>query len=200
MSHDTLINGTSYQIVSGKTFIGGTAYSIAGGNTLIGGTVRNIPFSNELVVYDGGDTVKVGTLEYFMIGAGMAGGQVGYYKNKCDYIPVTEDGYIYTEKIQQYAAQGYGFYHIMGIDFTQYSQLHFTFVSFYGGVAGYSTEGLYGPSDGTSNFYNPIYEDSISSTTETDITFDISAVTGEKCLMFRGSTVAPVTVMKIWLE
>lgn len=44
MAHKTLINGTSYDIKSGRTLIGGTGYDIKKGRTLIGGTGYDIKF------------------------------------------------------------------------------------------------------------------------------------------------------------
>lgn len=44
MAHKTLIDGTSYDIKSGRTLIGGTGYDIKKGRTLIGGTGYDISF------------------------------------------------------------------------------------------------------------------------------------------------------------
>lgn len=44
MAHKTLINGTSYDIKSGRTLIGGTSYDIKKGRTLIDGTGYDIKF------------------------------------------------------------------------------------------------------------------------------------------------------------
>ena len=44
MAHKTLINGTSYDIKSGRTLLGGTGYDIKKGRTLIGGTGYDIKF------------------------------------------------------------------------------------------------------------------------------------------------------------
>ena len=48
MAHKTLINGTSYDIKSGRTLIGGTGYDIKKGRTLIGGTGYNISFGQPI--------------------------------------------------------------------------------------------------------------------------------------------------------
>ena len=47
MSHKTLIDGTSYNIIGGTSMIDGTTYNIVGGKTLIDGTGYNIPFNLE---------------------------------------------------------------------------------------------------------------------------------------------------------
>lgn len=48
MAHKTLINGTSYDIKSGKALISGTGYDIKKGRTLIGGTGYNISFGQPI--------------------------------------------------------------------------------------------------------------------------------------------------------
>ena len=48
MAHKTLINGTSYDIKSGRTLIGGTGYDIKKGRTLIGGTGYDIKFTTPI--------------------------------------------------------------------------------------------------------------------------------------------------------
>lgn len=44
MAHNTLVNGTSYEITGGKTLIDATGYDIANGKTLINGTGYDISF------------------------------------------------------------------------------------------------------------------------------------------------------------
>ena len=46
MAHKTLINGTSYNIISGKTLVSGTSYNITSGKTLVSGTSYNISFDS----------------------------------------------------------------------------------------------------------------------------------------------------------
>lgn len=48
MAHKTLINGTSYDIKSGRTLIGGTGYDVKKGRTLIGGTGYDISFGTPI--------------------------------------------------------------------------------------------------------------------------------------------------------
>ena len=48
MAHKTLINGTSYDIKSGRTLIGGTGYDIKKGRTLIDGTGYDITFATPI--------------------------------------------------------------------------------------------------------------------------------------------------------
>ena len=47
MSHRTLVNGTLYDVTSGKCLIGGTGYSIKKGKTLVGGTGYDIAFGSK---------------------------------------------------------------------------------------------------------------------------------------------------------
>lgn len=61
MSHKTLVNGTSYNIISGKTLISGTSYNISKGKSLISGTSYNINFgppSVAILYTDGTFTVQ----------------------------------------------------------------------------------------------------------------------------------------------
>lgn len=48
--HNTLIDGTAYEIDGGRVLIGGTAYSIDKGKTMVDGTVREIAFSSPITV------------------------------------------------------------------------------------------------------------------------------------------------------
>lgn len=62
MAHKTLINGTSYDIKSGRTLIGGTGYDIKKGRTLIGGTGYDISFDTPV------GELPVGTSVYMNVG------------------------------------------------------------------------------------------------------------------------------------
>lgn len=62
MAHKTLINGTSYDIKSGRTLIGGTGYDIKKGRTLIGGTGYDISFGTPV------GELAVGTSVYMNVG------------------------------------------------------------------------------------------------------------------------------------
>lgn len=62
MAHKTLINGTSYDIKSGRTLIGGTGYDIKKGRTLIGGTGYDIKFGTPVGEF------AVGTSVYMNVG------------------------------------------------------------------------------------------------------------------------------------
>ena len=44
MAHKTLIGGTAYNIVGGRSLINGTGYNIKKGRTLVNGTGYNINF------------------------------------------------------------------------------------------------------------------------------------------------------------
>ena len=59
MAHKTLINGTSYDIKSGRTLIGGTGYDIKKGRTLIGGTGYDIKFATPLAELPEGSIIKI---------------------------------------------------------------------------------------------------------------------------------------------
>lgn len=59
MASRTLIGGTAYTIVGGKTHLNGTNYTIQQGRTLINGTGYNIKFTPEIfaIMYNTGDLV-----------------------------------------------------------------------------------------------------------------------------------------------
>lgn len=59
MTHKTLINGTSYDIKSGRTLIGGTGYDIKKGRALIGGTGYDIKFATPIAALDEGSIIKI---------------------------------------------------------------------------------------------------------------------------------------------
>ena len=59
MAHKTLINGTSYDIKSGRTLIGGTGYDIKKGRTLIGGTGYDIKFGTPVAELAEGTIIKI---------------------------------------------------------------------------------------------------------------------------------------------
>lgn len=61
MAHKTLIDGTSYDIKSGRTFIDGTGYDIKKGRTLIGGTGYDVRFSTPI------GELPVGTIVYMNV-------------------------------------------------------------------------------------------------------------------------------------
>lgn len=48
--HNTLIDGTAYEVDGGRVLIGGTAYSIDKGKTMVGGTVYEIAFAFPVTV------------------------------------------------------------------------------------------------------------------------------------------------------
>ena len=58
-THKTLINGTAYEVKSGKCLINGTGYSIKKGRTLIGGTGADIVFSSVSSVLDENDWATI---------------------------------------------------------------------------------------------------------------------------------------------
>lgn len=44
MAHKTMVNGTAYEIKSGRTLVDGAAYDVKKGKTLVGGTAYEIGF------------------------------------------------------------------------------------------------------------------------------------------------------------
>lgn len=75
MAHKTLINGTGYELKSGRVLIGGTGYGIKKGRTLIDGTGYDIKFATPLGELDEGTLVKLNE----------DGSPVGFYVAKHDY-------------------------------------------------------------------------------------------------------------------
>ena len=59
MAHKTLINGTSYDIKSGRTLVGGIGYDIKKGRTLIGGTGYDIKFGTPVAELAEGTIIKI---------------------------------------------------------------------------------------------------------------------------------------------
>lgn len=59
MAHKTLIDGTSYDVKSGRTLISGTGYDIKKGRTLIGGTGYDISFSTPVAELAEGTIIKI---------------------------------------------------------------------------------------------------------------------------------------------
>lgn len=61
-SHKTLIDGTWYDLKSGKCLVGGTAYSVKKGRVLMNGTGYDIPFSSGIPIgtLQVGSVVKIG--------------------------------------------------------------------------------------------------------------------------------------------
>lgn len=58
-THKTLVNGTAYEVKSGKCLVNGTAYSIKKGRTLIDGTGYDITFPAPLVMPAKGDLITM---------------------------------------------------------------------------------------------------------------------------------------------
>ena len=57
--HKTLIDGTGYEIKSGRVLIAGTGYDIKKGRTLIGGTGYDIKFATPIGELDEGSIIKI---------------------------------------------------------------------------------------------------------------------------------------------
>ena len=50
MMHESLIDGTSYEITKGKSLIKGTSYNISKGKSLIDGTSYEVPFESPTAI------------------------------------------------------------------------------------------------------------------------------------------------------
>lgn len=212
MSHKGLIGSTNYGISGGSVLINGTGYSISEGKTLINGTVQNVPFSKELVIYDGGDNLLVGTIEYrmsfFSVVQTQPEGVMSPTSGKCEII----NGEIRLVNLvvpgTYYGNTIYGAYTyialIKGIDLYRYSTLH---------LIGYKTNMLaeFGVTStllngGTSPHLYTVPEigSSISSNSPTEISLDISEFSAtEGYIVLRpgmgGTTSSSMCVSKIWL-
>lgn len=77
MAHKTLINGTGYDITSGRELIGGTGYAKKKGRVLVNGTGYDIPFSSGIPL----STVALGDI--LMLNEN--GSPVPFYVCKHDY-------------------------------------------------------------------------------------------------------------------
>ena len=64
MGHKTLINGTAYEITSGRILINGTVYSVDKGKTRVGGTGYDIQIGFESLLDFGTITLTQGTANY----------------------------------------------------------------------------------------------------------------------------------------
>ena len=76
-SHKTLIDGTWYDLKSGKCLVGGTAYSVKNGRVLVNSTGYNIPFSKGIPL----NTITPGAILYI----NESGNPVPFYIAKHDY-------------------------------------------------------------------------------------------------------------------
>lgn len=59
MAHKTLVNGTAYEVQSGKCLVNGTSYDIKKGRTLINGTGEDIVFSSGSPILDENDWTTI---------------------------------------------------------------------------------------------------------------------------------------------
>lgn len=160
MAGKTMIGGVAYDIKAGKTMIGGVAYDIKAGKTLIGGVAYDIKFGAEpLVIFQLGDiALKNGTL----------GRNNGFRFNRTKGIVLEP---VYNEDEAMYEAS----YVNIGVDFTDYSTLHITCQA--EGTSGTRRAG-YKASNNTASPSSATTQ--TIPTVSTELTFDISAVSGTK--------------------
>ena len=79
MAHESLIDGTAYEVAGGRTLVGGTGYDVVKGKTLVGGTGYDVEFSPVLLSVSGKYRE---TLCYFSIdGTPVPGGYSTYSIN-----------------------------------------------------------------------------------------------------------------------
>lgn len=160
MAGKTLIDGVAYNITGGKTLIDGVAYNITGGKTLIDGVAYNIKFGAEpFVIFRLGDTV---------LQNGTLGRNNGIRFNRTKGIVLEP---VYNEDEAMYEAA----YVNIGVDFTNYSTLHITCQA--EGTTGTRRAG-YKTSNNTSIPSSTTTQ--TIPTVSTELTFDISAVSGTK--------------------
>lgn len=160
MAGKTMIGGVAYDITAGKPMIGGVAYDITAGKTQIDGVAYDIKFgADAFVIFQLGDTaLKNGTL----------GRNNGFRFNRNKGIVLEP---VYNEDEAMYEAA----YVNIGVDFTDYSTLHIICQA--EGTSGTRRAGY----KASNNAASPS-----SSTTQTiptvstELTFDISAVSGTK--------------------
>lgn len=160
MAGKTMIDGVVYDITGGKTLIDGVAYDIRAGKTMIGGVAYDIKFGAEpLVIFQLGDiALKNGTL----------GRNNGFRFNRTKGIVLEP---VYNEDEAMYEAS----YVNIGVDFTDYSTLHITCQA--EGTSGTRRAG-YKASNNTASPSSATTQ--TIPTVSTELTFDISAVSGTK--------------------
>ena len=61
MAHRTLINGTSYEILGGKSMRDGTGYNFESGRVLVNGTGYDVPFLIPVTIVGGKSSAAPGT-------------------------------------------------------------------------------------------------------------------------------------------
>ena len=194
--HKTLVEGTEYKVHKGTTLVNGTKYSIAEGKTLVEGTARTIPLISELVIYDGGDSVLVGTFAAHSTGtvtttaASIADGYINAYG-----FQVIEVNGTCRQYLGGIAAISY--WDVGPIDITKYKTLHIIGSA---GTGMSSTCGIHTQSATTSSFT----KSTTLSTTVGEKTIDISSQSGNyyiKCYAYAQQRATPgvAKISKIWL-
>lgn len=190
--HRVAINNTSYQLDRGRTLVGGTGYDVKKGRVLISNTGYDIALKSEKKIYDGGSTVLSGTfypIGYALIAPSIAAATI-------------KDGYIVTEGIasavtnpstgQIIPVVDIQFCAIGPIDFTDFKTLHFEGYTTFSASVGYNN----------SKPTSPVFTNSAYLlTTSSEVTLDISKVTGDQYIIFAASasSVSKGYLSKIWL-
>lgn len=140
MGHNTLIEGTCYEVISGKTQISGTAYKINDSKTKIGGTTYDVPFETiePYFIYNGGSSVLVGTISYQaysrtfqQIGSTISVVDTALLASGVSTYATIKNGNIYlfseTNVVAGTTGKQYNAYvYIKNIDVTNYKKLHFS--------------------------------------------------------------------------
>lgn len=160
MAGKTMIGGVAYDIKAGKTMIGGVAYNITAGKTQIDGVAYDIKFgADAFVIFQLGDiALKNGTL----------GRNNGFRFNRTKGIVLEP---VYNEDEAMYEAA----YVNIGVDFTNYSVLHITCQA--EGTTGTRRAGY----KARNNTGIPALATAQTiPTVSTELTFDISAISGIK--------------------
>ena len=181
MGHKTLIGGTAYDIKGGKTLINGTAYDIKKGVTLIGGTGYDISFGpDKFEVYAVPNTALSNGLNF-----SSRYGSISFSTTGLKVLADEYDGEIDT----------YGLFAIP-VDFTPYSTLHFTIASWRSNnCVGYNSTDTY--SGNTMIVFNKFVAGSSGSS---EITFDISAVSGKQYIKAWSANTYLFTISGIYLD
>lgn len=160
MAGKTMIGGVAYDITAGKTMIGGVAYNITAGKTQIDGVAYDIKFgADAFVIFQLGDiALKNGTL----------GRNNGFRFNRTKGIVLEP---VYNEDEAMYEAA----YVNIGVDFTNYSTLHITCQA--EGTTGTRRAGY---KERNNTGIPALATAQKIPTVSTELTFDISAVSGIK--------------------
>lgn len=184
MGGKTMIGGTAYDQNPGKILVGGTAYNVNEGKTLVGGTAYPVSFkAPPIVIFKYGDS-------------GLSYGMMVY----------TQNAQFNSGNIELYYSSGNSAYFVIGepgnigIDFTNYSTLHITArksaKTTYSCLVGYGTDNTTYPVDSMFTQSQSVAQ----TTTDTEFTFDISALSGMYFIKGYQSYMGWLYVSSIYLD